>query len=81
MSAMTALRLLLTGLGLLFLALVLVSPFAGPWLEPRVMSVRGWSVLALTAVGSGLVVTAALVSALTAGTRTAAAEPAVDHYA
>lgn len=81
MAAMTAPRLLLTGLALLLLALAIVSPLAGPWLEPRVLSVRGWSVLALTAVGSGLTVSAAVVSALTARPQEVAAEPAVDHYA
>jgi hypothetical protein len=76
----TALRLLLTGLGLLGVALLVVSPFGGAWFEPSVLSVRGWSVLALTAVGAGLVVAAALVSALTAEPRRTTPEPEVDHF-
>ena len=78
MPTMTALRLLVTGLGLLLLALVVLT--SGPWFEPTVLSFRGWSVLVLTVVGSGLVVSAGLVSALTAPPRTTAPEPAVDHY-
>ena len=75
---MTALRLLVTGLGLLLVALVVVT--SGPWFAPTVLSLRGWSALVLTAVGCGLVVSAGLVSALKASERATAPEPAVDHY-
>jgi hypothetical protein len=80
---MTALRLLLTGLGLLLLAfLVVVDLLVDSTVPgPSVLSLRGWTVLALTLVGAGLVVLAGLVSALTAPRRTPAPEPAVDHYA
>ena len=78
MPTVTALRLLLTGLALLLLALVVVT--SGPWFAPTVLSFRGWSVLVLTAVGCGLVVSAGLAGALTSRPRAATPEPAVDQY-
>ena len=75
---MTAVRLLLTGLGLLLLAFLVLISVA--WVVPSVFTVAGWTVLVLTLVGCGLVVCAALVSALTPG-REVPAEPAIDHYA
>ena len=77
---MTALRLLLTGLGLLLLALLLVMSFSS-WTEPSVFSVRFWLLRVLTFTGCGLTVAAALVSALDGQRRAPAPEPAVDHYA
>ena len=78
---MTALRLLVTGLGLTLLSFLLVTAFFAPWIEPSLLSVRGLLVLVLALTGTGLVVSAGLVSALTAPPRTPVAEPAVDHYA
>ena len=76
---MTALRLLVTGLGLLLLALLLVMTFSS-WVEPSVFSVRFWVLRVLTFVGCGLTVAAGLVSALDTHRRSPAPEPAVDHY-
>ena len=78
---MTALRLLVTGLGLLLLAFLLVTAFVSPWVEPTPLSARGLLVLVLALTGTGLVVSAGLVSALTTPPRVPAAAPAVDHYA
>lgn len=77
---MTALRLLLTGLGLLVLALVLVMSFSS-WTDPSVFAVRFWVLQGLTVAGCGVTVAAALISALSTGRTVPAAEPAVDHYA
>jgi ABC-type transport system involved in multi-copper enzyme maturation permease subunit len=77
---MTVLRLLLTGLGMLVLALLLVMSFSS-WTDPSVFAVRSWVLGVLTVVGCGLIVAAALVSALSTERTTPAAEPAVDHYA
>ena len=76
---MTALRLLVTGLGLVLLAFVLVT--STPWFEPTFLSARGLLVLVLTLTGTGLVVSAGLVSALATPPRVPAEPPAVDHYA
>ena len=77
---MTPPRLLLTGLGLLLLAFVLLTSSPPASAPPSAVSLRSWLVLTSTLVGRGLVVAAGLVSALTADRSTAAAEPAVDHY-
>lgn len=75
---MTALRLLVIGLGLLLLALLLVADLV---VDPAAVSgVRTWAVQVLTLVGAGLVVSAGLVSALTPRPAPAP-EPATDHYA
>ena len=80
---MTALRLLLVGLGLLLLAFLLVVDLFAQWHleEPSLLSIKGWFVTVLTLVGCGLVVSAGLLSALAAERRSPAPEPAVDHYA
>ena len=77
---MTALRLLVTGLGLLLLALLLVMSFSG-WVDQSVFSVRFWLMRVLTFTGCGLTVAAALVSALDTRRTAPATEPVVDHYA
>ena len=77
---MTALRLLVTGLGLLLLALLLVMSFSG-WVDQSEFSVRFWFAQVLTFTGCGLTVAAALVSALDSRRTAPAPEPVVDHYA
>jgi TRAP-type C4-dicarboxylate transport system permease small subunit len=77
---MTALRRVMTGLGMLVLALLLVMSFWS-WTDPSVSAVRSWVLGVLAVVGCGLTVAAALVSALSTERRMPAPEPAVDHDA
>ena len=78
---MTALRLLLTGLGLLFVGLLLsLDPLGASLQDPVLLGARVFFVQAATLVGSGLVVSAALVSALRPAPEPARA-PDIDHYA
>lgn len=77
---MTALRLLLLGLGLLLLAFALATSF-DTWTEQSLLAVRSRFLHVLTVTGCGSVVAAALASALTADRATPAPAPAIDHFA